>query len=131
LASLSFSLAGLATNFHTVCPRILVTALLHWKISSGENTESPQQLATALGAFADPVHLVDGIPMPLWSFGRAPQCRSFQRLIAQSDLTLESRVVETTKSHSLAPRPDGVVKMKGSDQSERSGQLMPRLNHCL
>jgi hypothetical protein len=37
-----------------------------------------QQLATQLGAFADNVHLVDGIPIPLCSFSRAPSCRSFK-----------------------------------------------------
>lgn len=37
-----------------------------------------QRLAAQLGAFMDPVHLVDGIPIPLCSFTRAPQCRSFQ-----------------------------------------------------
>jgi hypothetical protein len=37
-----------------------------------------QRLATQLQAFAAPVHLVDGIPIPLCCFSRAPRCRSFQ-----------------------------------------------------
>jgi hypothetical protein len=37
-----------------------------------------QHLAAKLGAFVDSVHLVDGIPIPLCGFSRAPQCRSFQ-----------------------------------------------------
>lgn len=37
-----------------------------------------QRLAAQLGAFADPVHLVDGIPIPLCGFSRAARCRSFQ-----------------------------------------------------
>ena len=36
-----------------------------------------QRLAAELGAFADNVHLVDGIPMPLCGFSRAPSCRCF------------------------------------------------------
>lgn len=35
-------------------------------------------LATQLGAFQDDLHLVDGIPIPLCCFSRAPRCRSFQ-----------------------------------------------------
>jgi|FLYL01.1.fsa_nt_gi hypothetical protein len=37
-----------------------------------------QRFAARLGAFRDPVHLVDGMPIPLCSFARAPRCRSFQ-----------------------------------------------------
>lgn len=37
-----------------------------------------QRLAEAIGAFGDAVHLVDGIPMPLCCFTRAPRCRSFR-----------------------------------------------------
>jgi len=39
-------------------------------------------LAVELGAFADSVHLVDGIPIPLCCFSRAPNCRSFQGVAA-------------------------------------------------
>jgi hypothetical protein len=37
-----------------------------------------QQLAVELGAFADAVHLVDGLPMRLCCFTYAGRCRSFQ-----------------------------------------------------
>jgi hypothetical protein len=37
-----------------------------------------QRFAAQLGAFSDPVHLVDGIPIPLCCFSRAPRCRSFK-----------------------------------------------------
>jgi hypothetical protein len=37
-----------------------------------------QQVAAELGAFSDPVHLIDGLPIPLCGFSRAPRCRSFQ-----------------------------------------------------
>lgn len=37
-----------------------------------------QRLAAKLGALVDSVHLVDGIPIPLCGFSRAPRCRSFQ-----------------------------------------------------
>jgi hypothetical protein len=37
-----------------------------------------RQFAVQLGAVADAVHLVDGIPIPLCGFNRAPRCRSFQ-----------------------------------------------------
>lgn len=37
-----------------------------------------QRLAAQLGAFADTVHLVDGLPIPLCCFSRAPGCRSFK-----------------------------------------------------
>jgi hypothetical protein len=37
-----------------------------------------QRVAQQLGADDDDVHLVDGIPIPLCQFSRAPQCRSFQ-----------------------------------------------------
>ena len=37
-----------------------------------------QRLAQQLGAFTDQVHLVDGIPIPLCCFSRAPQCQSFK-----------------------------------------------------
>lgn len=37
-----------------------------------------QRLAEQLGAFADDLHLVDGIPIPLCCFSRAKRCRSFQ-----------------------------------------------------
>lgn len=40
------------------------------------------RLAVELGAFADSVHLVDGIPIPLCCFSRAPNCRSFQGVAA-------------------------------------------------
>jgi Transposase DDE domain len=36
-----------------------------------------QRLAHQLGAFADDLHLVDGIPIPLCCLSRAPRCRSF------------------------------------------------------
>ena len=36
-----------------------------------------QRLVEQLGAFADDVHLIDGLPIPLCCFGRAPGCRSF------------------------------------------------------
>lgn len=41
-----------------------------------------ERLATELGAFADTTHLVDGLPMPLCGFGRAPGCRSFKGIAA-------------------------------------------------
>lgn len=41
-----------------------------------------QHLAAQLGAFSDPVHLVDGIPIPLCGFARAPSCRSFKGIAA-------------------------------------------------
>ena len=37
-----------------------------------------QQLASQMGAFVDDIHLVDGIPIPLCGFSRAPRCRSFR-----------------------------------------------------
>ncbi|MBM0740482.1 IS982 family transposase [Phormidium sp. CLA17] len=37
-----------------------------------------QRFAIQLGAFADAVHLIDGIPIPLCGFSRAPRCRSFK-----------------------------------------------------
>jgi hypothetical protein len=37
-----------------------------------------QRLAAQLGGFSDSVHLVDGIPIPLCCFSRAPRCRSFK-----------------------------------------------------
>lgn len=37
-----------------------------------------QRLATQLGAFADDLHLIDGLPIPLCGFSRASRCRSFQ-----------------------------------------------------
>ncbi|MBD2541782.1 IS982 family transposase, partial [Coleofasciculus sp. FACHB-SPT36] len=37
-----------------------------------------QHLARRLGAFDDSVHLVDGIPIALCGFARAPRCRSFK-----------------------------------------------------
>lgn len=37
-----------------------------------------QRLASQLGAFANTVHLVDGLPIPLCCFSRAPGCRSFK-----------------------------------------------------
>lgn len=40
------------------------------------------RLAVELGAFADSVHLVDGIPIPLCCFSRAPSCHSFQGVAA-------------------------------------------------
>lgn len=36
-----------------------------------------QRLAQQMGAFSENIHLVDGIPIPLCCFSRAPQCRSF------------------------------------------------------
>jgi hypothetical protein len=39
-------------------------------------------LAVQLGAFNDPVHLVDGIPIALCGFSRAPSCRSFKGVAA-------------------------------------------------
>lgn len=37
-----------------------------------------QQLASALGAFEDDVHLIDGLPMPLCCLTYAGRCQSFQ-----------------------------------------------------
>jgi Transposase DDE domain len=37
-----------------------------------------RRLAAQLGAFTDAIHLVDGIPIPLCCFSRAPRCRSFR-----------------------------------------------------
>lgn len=37
-----------------------------------------QHLAARLGAFADTIHLVDGMPIPLCGFSRASRCRSFR-----------------------------------------------------
>lgn len=41
-----------------------------------------QHLAAKLGAFRDRVHLVDGIPIPLCGFSRAPSCRCFKGIAA-------------------------------------------------
>ena len=41
-----------------------------------------QHLAAPLGGFSDPVHLVDGIPIPLCGFASAPSCRSFKGVAA-------------------------------------------------
>lgn len=41
-----------------------------------------QHLAAELGAFRDRVHLVDGIPIPLCGFSRAPSCRCFKGVAA-------------------------------------------------
>lgn len=37
-----------------------------------------ERFAAQLGAFADVVHLIDGLPIPLCCFSRAPRCRSFK-----------------------------------------------------
>lgn len=37
-----------------------------------------QHIAQQLGAYEDNIHMVDGMPMPLCQFIRAPQCRSFR-----------------------------------------------------
>lgn len=37
-----------------------------------------QHIAEQLGAYDDDIHLVDGIPIPLCQFSRAPHCRSFR-----------------------------------------------------
>lgn len=37
-----------------------------------------QHIAKQLGAYDDDIHLVDGIPIPLCQFSRAPWCRSFR-----------------------------------------------------
>jgi len=39
-----------------------------------------QKLAQHLGAFSDQLHLIDGLPIPLCGFSRAPKCRSFKSL---------------------------------------------------
>jgi hypothetical protein len=39
-----------------------------------------KRLAQQMGAFDDNIHLVDGIPIPLCSFSRALQCRSFNTM---------------------------------------------------
>ncbi len=41
-----------------------------------------QHLAAQLGAFGDPVHLVDGLPIPLCGLTRAPRCQSFKGVAA-------------------------------------------------
>ena len=41
-----------------------------------------RHLAAELGAFTDPVHLVDGIPIPLCGLTRAPRCRCFKGIAA-------------------------------------------------
>lgn len=41
-----------------------------------------RHLAAELGAFTDRVHLVDGIPIPLCGFARAPSCCSFKGIAA-------------------------------------------------
>jgi len=40
--------------------------------------ELQQVLARQLGALNDNIHIIDGIPIPLCCFSRAPSCRSFQ-----------------------------------------------------
>jgi hypothetical protein len=37
-----------------------------------------QRLAVALGGWSDDIHLIDGLPIPLCGFTRAPRCRSFK-----------------------------------------------------
>ncbi|MBD2287588.1 MAG: IS982 family transposase [Microcystis sp.] len=37
-----------------------------------------QRLARQLGAFSEELHLIDGLPIPLCCFSRAPNCRSFR-----------------------------------------------------
>jgi Transposase DDE domain len=37
-----------------------------------------QKLAQYLGAYSDQLHLIDGLPIPLCGFSRAPNCRSFK-----------------------------------------------------
>jgi hypothetical protein len=37
-----------------------------------------QRLAVALGGWSDDIHLIDGLPIPLCRFTRAPRCRSFK-----------------------------------------------------
>ena len=39
------------------------------------------RFAVQLGAFNDPVHLVDGIPIPLCGFSRAPSCRRVSKAL--------------------------------------------------
>lgn len=60
------------------------------------------QLAARLGAVADEVHLVDGIPIALCGFSRAPRCRRFNRVAAYGYCAAKKQIYYGFHGHLLA-----------------------------
>jgi hypothetical protein len=58
-----------------------------------------QRLAQKMGGFSDNIHLVDGIPIPLCCFSRAPQCRSFRGEASYSYCAAKKQTYYGFKGH--------------------------------
>lgn len=58
-------------------------------------------LASALGAWEDDVHIVDGVPMPVCELTRAGRCRRFRGLAARSYCAAKDRYYFGLKGHVL------------------------------
>jgi hypothetical protein len=58
-----------------------------------------QRLSRRLQAFAAPVHLVDGIPIPLCCFSRAPRCWSFQGVAEYGYCTAKKQTYYCGRHH--------------------------------
>jgi hypothetical protein len=67
-----------------------------------------QGLAATLGAWADDVHVVDGVPMPICERTRAARCQRFRGLAATSYCAAKDRYYYGLKGHVLITA-DGVI----------------------
>jgi hypothetical protein len=59
------------------------------------------RLAAQLGAFTNTVHLVDGMPIPLCCFSRAPRCRSFKGEAAYGYCAAKKQIYYGFQGHLL------------------------------
>jgi hypothetical protein len=67
-----------------------------------------QRLAQKMGGFSDNIHLVDGIPIPLCCFSRAPQCRSFRGEASYSYCAAKKQTYYGFKGH-LMISANGII----------------------
>jgi IS5 family transposase len=65
-------------------------------------------LATALGAWDDDIHIVDGVPMPICELTRAARCRRFRGIAATSYCAAKDRYYFGLKGHVLITA-EGVI----------------------
>jgi hypothetical protein len=80
-----------------------------------------QGFATALGAWTDPVHLVDGIPMPLCVITRASRCQRFCDVARMGYCAAKDEYYYGLKAHLLITDSGVITSMTvtGSTTDER------------
>lgn len=94
-----------------------------------------QKLAERLGASSDNIHLIDGLPIPLCGFSRAPQCRRFEGVAAYGYCAAKKQIYYGFHGHLLISATGVIthIALTAANGSEREAlwEVVPGIRGLL